>query len=263
MISKSQPLAGRRLVVTRSSDQAGRLRRRLEAEGAEVLELPLIKTVPHYDLESSRKVLTELGQIDWILFTSSNGVRYFFKLFFEVFEDIRSIGLCRIGAVGEATAQAIRAQRLKVDVIPQRSTAEDLALAVQEATDIAHTRMLVVVGNRNRDTLVQSLQAASAIVDTLAVYRTDLADLSAHQAADTFRNEGADAIIFASSSAANSFKLQARHLQLVAEAQKPLGCSIGPQTTEALREAGIPVDIEAAEPSLESLVQALKERLGA
>ncbi len=261
MISETQPLTGKRLVVTRSTDQAGKLRKRLESEGAKVLELPLIQTSPEYDPKVAKRIFSELGQFDWILFTSANGVRYFFKLFYEVYEDLRSIGLSHIAVVGMATAQAVRAERLKVDVVPEKATAESLATALMEAADIDNTRILVIVGNRNRDTLVKRLERAAAIVDTLQVYRTDLTDLSKHPSASEFRRKGADAIIFASSSAVQSFKDQAAFLQLDEDAHKPLSCSIGPQTSEALRESGISVDLESPEPNLDALVNTLKKKL--
>jgi uroporphyrinogen-III synthase len=106
------------------------------------------------------------------------------------------------------------------------------------------------------------LEDAQAIVDELQVYKTEQTDLSADPAAADFRARGADAILFASSSAAQSFVDQAVALKLDRDARKPLAGSIGPQTSETMKKIGIPVDFEAKTPGLDSLVTALVKALG-
>ena len=111
-MSKSSPLSGRRVAVTRASDQASELGAMLSLLGAEVIELPLIKVSKDISLELLADVMLELGSYDWIVFTSANGVRHFFDEFRRVFDDIRSLGLLRIACVGDATARAIKAMHL-------------------------------------------------------------------------------------------------------------------------------------------------------
>jgi uroporphyrinogen-III synthase len=122
--------------------------------------------------------------------------------------------------------------------------------------------VLVVTGNLNRDTLVTRLEEARAIVDRLQVYKTEEADLAADPVARDFRARGADAILFASPSAAQSFLDQAAALKLDPKAKRPLAGSIGPTTTAAMKELKLPVDFEAAEPGLDSLLAALAAKLG-
>jgi uroporphyrinogen-III synthase len=119
----------------------------------------------------------------------------------------------------------------------------------------------VITGNLNRDVLVTKLEEARAIVDRLQVYKTEKTDLSADPAAADFRAKGADAILFASSSAVQSFVDQAAALKLAKGAQRPLAGSIGAQTSEAMKKSGVPVDFEAKTPSLEALVAALVKKL--
>lgn len=255
------PLQGRRIVITRSSDGVGRLARRLEALGAEILELPLVEVEPWLDPDRVEQVFGEIGQYEWLIFTSAHGVRYFFEAFFKNFEDIRSLGFLRLAAIGESTAQPLRDLHLKVDVVPKRAVSEDLAEALLKETDVANLRLLVIVGNRNRDTLVRRLEKAQALVDSLQVYRTGFADLATHPVAQTFRQKGADALIFSSSSAVKSFGEQASNLQLEPGAQVPALCSFGPQTSQTMREAGIPLAIEAESPTVDALVEALVAKL--
>ena len=258
----SLPLTGRRIVLTRASDQNSELHAKLAALGAEVLELPLIRVSKSVKNDDLAEVFPELGGYDWLVFTSPNGVRYYFEEFLRVFDDIRSLGLIRIACVGEATARAVKAFHLRVECQPEVATAETLAHALIATGSLDSAKVLVVTGNQNREILVTQLEDARAIVDCLQVYQTDKNDLTADPAAAEFRARGADAILFASSSAAQSFADQAAALQLVKDAKRPLAGSIGPQTSETMKQIGLPVDFSAKEPSLDSLVAALVKRLG-
>jgi uroporphyrinogen-III synthase len=208
-------------------------------------------------------VFPELGGYDWIVFTSANGVRFYFEEFFRVFDDIRSLGLIRIACVGETTARAVKALHLRVECQPAVATAETLAQALIATGSLDSAKVLVVTGNQNREILVTQLEAARAIVDCLQVYETGKNDLTDDPAAADFRARGADAILFASSSAAQSFADQAGALQLVPGARRPLAGSIGPQTSETIRKIGLPVDFTAKEPGLEALVAATVKALAA
>jgi uroporphyrinogen III methyltransferase/synthase len=255
------PLFGRRVAITRTRSQASELRIRLESLGAEVIELPLIDIVKDVSNHDLADIFPELGGYDWLVFSSANGVRYFFEEFLRVFDEIRSLGLMRIACVGEATARAVKGFHLKVECQPKKATAEALAEEMVATGSLDHAKILVVTGNLNRDVIVTQLEEAKAIVDTLKVYRTEQTDLTADPAAEEFRRKGADAILFASSSAVDSYVAQSRALALEPEARRPLTGSIGPQTTASLKTAGLTVDFEAKTPGLEPLIQSLVTRL--
>jgi len=255
-------LQGRRIVITRPRDQATGWRQRLAAHGATVLELPLIRVSKSINPETLAEVLAEFGSYEWIVFTSANGVRYFFEEFIRVHEDIRALGLIRIAVIGESTADAIRGLHLRVDLQPKKASAEELAKAMIARESMDSAKVLVVTGNRNRDTLVDLLLEARTIVDRLVVYQTEETDLSADPVAKDFCANGADAILFASPSAAQSFFDQAAALKLGAKARRPLAGSIGASTTATMKQLGLPVDFEAADASLDSLVSALLKKLG-
>lgn len=255
------PLFGRRVAITRTRDQGSELRNKLEMLGAEVIELPLIRVSKSIDLQILADVFLELGSYDWVVFTSPNGVKYFMDESFRIFDDIRNLGLLRFACVGEATAKAIREHHIKVECIPPVATAEALADALIATGSLDSAKLLVVTGNQNRDTLVTKLGAAQAIVDQLQVYKTEKTDLAAEPVADDFRQRGADAILFCSSSAAQSFADQAKALQLSDTATKPIAGSIGPQTSETMKKVGIPVGFEAKTPSLDALIEELVRKL--
>ncbi len=259
--STPTPLAGRRIVVTRPRDQAADWRRQIESLGANVIELPLIQVTKHFDKNTLVEVFAELGQYEWIVFTSANGARFFFEEFFRAFDDIRAFGLMRIAVVGEATADVIRSLHLRVDLMPKKANAEELAQAMLERESIDSAKILVVTGNLNRDTLVDKLHDARAIVDRLPIYRTEETDLTGDPVAADFRQHGADAILFASPSAAQSFFDQAAALKLGPKARRPLAGSIGATTTATMKQLGLPVDFESAEATLDALVAALAQKI--
>lgn len=262
MSLSTPPLQGRRIVVTRTREQASELAERLNQLGAEVLELPVLRISKEISKESLADAMLELGRYDWIVFTSANGVRYFFEEFLRLFDDIRSLGLLRIACVGEGTALRIGELHLKVECQPRVATAEALADALIATGSLENAQVLVVTGNLNREVLVEKLEAARAIVDRLQVYKTEKLDLAGSPAAAEYRARGADAVLFASSSSAQFFAEQAASLKLERGAAKPLFGSIGPQTSAAMKKAGIKVDFEAETPGFEPLIAALVAKLG-
>ncbi len=260
-MNNAQSLAGRRIAVTRAKDQASELSAKLAARGAEVIELPLIQVSREISKQNLADVMLELGGYDWIVFTSPNGVRFFFEEFFRLFEDIRSLGLLRFACIGDATGRGIADLHLKVECQPKDATAEALAKAMIDTGSLDSAKVLVITGNLNRDALVKALEEANAIVDRLQVYKTEKTDLTDDPAAADFRARGADAILFASSSAVQSFADQAAALALGPGSKRPLAGSIGPQTSATMKKVGIPVDFAAKSPGLDALVEALVKKL--
>lgn len=259
--SQDQPLSGRRIVITRPRDQTVEWRRKLEALGAEVMELPLIRVTRDVNPDTLAEVLAEFGGYEWVIFTSVNGVRHFFGEFLRVHDDIRAFGLARIAAVGEATAAAVREFHLRVELQPKKANGEELARELLSRESMDSAKVLVVTGNLNREVLVQKLEEGRAIVDCLRVYRTEETDLALDPVAGDFRAKGADAILFASPSAAQSFFDQAAALKLAPAARRPLAGSIGSTTTATMKQLGLPVDFEAADATFESFADSLLQKL--
>lgn len=256
------PLFGRRVAITRTRDQNSELREKLEVLGAEVIEIPLITISKDVSKDSLIEILTELGGYDWIVFSSANGVRYFFEEFFKGFPDVRSLGLLRFACVGKATAREIEGYHLKVECMPNVANGESLADALAATGSLDSAKVIVVTGNLNRDKLVKKLEAARAIVDQLPLYKTEKTDLANDPVAADFREKGADAILFASSSSASSYVEQSGALELSPGAIKPLVGSIGRQTTETLDDLDLNPDFEAKSANLDALIEALLAKLG-
>jgi uroporphyrinogen III methyltransferase/synthase len=259
--SQSRPLLGRRIVITRAREQAGRLREKLEALGAEVLELPLICVEPDANPKTLTEVFAEIAIYDWIVFTSTNGVRQFFDYFFRGFEDLRCLGPMRIAAIGEATADELHKLHLQVDILPDKANSESLAQAMMEKENLENLKILIITGSRNSPILSETLTLKGmAIVDELQVYRTSLADPTDTWEGCSLKADGADAILFTSSSTVESFSLHREKL-LSADLPSPLYVSIGPKTTKSLCSSGFPVAGEASEASLDALIIELLDKL--
>lgn len=257
---EQKPLHGRRFALTRASGQQSKMREALEAQGAEVLELPLIKVEPSEDRTLIAEVMAGIATYEWVVFTSANGAREFMKLFFRAFADIRSFGPMRIACVGKSTAEVFQALQLNVELIAKDSTAEGMAKELVATDSLDSANVLVVSGNRNREIMVDILEGVGrAIVDTLPVYETDFSDVLDAPDFEKFKKEGADAIIFTSSSTALSYVEQSDDIVLGENARLPMLCSFGPQTTRTLEENEMIVGLESSHPSIEGLTYSLIE----
>jgi uroporphyrinogen-III synthase len=227
----------------------------LEQMGAEVIELPFIEVKPAFEEKLVGEVFAGIAVYEWIIFTSANGVKVFFDLFYKAFADIRCLGPMRIAAVGAATAREIEKHRLKVDFVPSKANAKTLADELLAQEGMESVQLLVVTGNQNREELVTRLETEGrAIVDTLPLYKTGKTDLSQAPAAERFRQVGADAVLFTSTSTVKSFVEQQAALQLEDGARQPAYGSIGPMTTKTLQELNLPLGFESPQSSLDHFV---------
>ena len=263
-MSQSQKnFVGKTIVLTRTKEGIAASRGAFERLGARVLEIPLIDVDLAQERLENDEVLAEIAGYDWIVFTSANAVNGFFNRFFHTYNDIRFIGPAKFACIGPATVAELAQFHLASDVVPAEAEASALGKAMLDFETLDNLKILVPVGNRNRDTLVCMLEKEGrAIVDTMLVYETKENDISHCADVALFRKEGADAIVFASPSSVESFVAQAKELRLEKDAKKPLACAIGPSTASAMRKAGIPVELEAPEHTMDGVCAALLEKIG-
>ena len=248
---EKRPLFGKRIVVTRTREQAGDLSKALRNLGADVDELPTIRIDAPVDHLGFAEMVTSAHEYDWLVFSSPNGVERFFDAFFAAFEDARSLGHPRIAAIGNGTAKKIREYRFAVDLIPERFVAEGLIEAFKKQ-NVENLTMLWVKAAESRDVIGDGLAALGAIVDECIAYRTvpETEDFTGARA--SLAENGADLITFTSGSTVEHFF----NLGL----DWPQGCvaaSIGPVTTEALRKHATPPAFEAAKHDIPGLTAAI------
>lgn len=254
------PLKNYRVVITRSEDRNAELRTALEARGASVIEMPLIEISLDGNEEIANEIFSGISEYDWLIFTSANGVRGFFKKFFARFRDLRWLGPCRIACVGPATQKAVEELHLEAEIVPEEHTGTALAEKMIAEQNLENLKICVVTGNRNPDTLARRLaEEAHAIVDTFPCYSTDAADVNEHDAAlADFRAHGAHFIVFASGSAVQSFITQAPNLRLEKTAVQPRVVAIGEPTASTLKKSGIPVAAVASRATVPAIVEAIE-----
>lgn len=251
----NKPLFGRRIVVTRTRTQAGDLSRRLRGLGADVLEIPTIRIEQPENRMAFGELIEDAHKFDWIIFTSPNGVSAFFDLFYQIYRDAREIGGCRLAAIGPGTEKKIREYRLSVDFVPEDAVAESFVDEfIEQYGSVENQTFLWVRGAEARPVIAEELTKHGAIVDEGIAYRTvpEHQDVTGAQA--RFREEGADVITFASSSAVENF--------LRLNLPMPPGikiASIGPITSKTCRDHGLKVDIEAHEHNIPALAEAIRE----
>jgi uroporphyrinogen III methyltransferase/synthase len=249
---ENKPLFGKKIVVTRSRQQAGVLSAGLRELGADVYELPTIKIEPPKDLLEFGQLVQDCHTYDWIVFTSPNGVTAFFDMFYRLYSDAREIGGARIAAIGPATAAKIREFRLKVDLQAEEAVAEGVVKAFLKEGSIENQKFLLARAEQARDVLPKELTKMGAIVDEAIAYRT-VPDMDT-KGMERFREEGADLITFTSSSTAENFMA----LKLPISRQMNMA-SIGPITSKTMKGLGLKVDVEAKQHDIPGLILAIRE----
>ena len=254
---EQRPLFGRRIVVTRARAQAADFTRRLAELGAEVLEIPAIKTVPTSNRQGVVDALLELNAYDWLVFTSANGVAAFFELFFKRFQDLRDVGGARIAAVGPATAAKLRELHLQVDLTPDEALGAKIAGAFAKNESVENLKMcLLRAGEANSD-LPRELEKLGAIVDDIAIYHTiaETEDLSG--AGADLLERGADWITFTSGSTVEHFHARFDLPKFLKRFPQIKLASIGPETSKAIRALKLEPALEAKEHTTAGLIAKL------
>jgi len=254
---ETRPLFGKRIVVTRTRQQAGVLSVGLRELGADVIELPTIRIEPPTDLFEFGQLVQDAHTYDWVVFTSPNGVNAFFEMFYKIFNDAREIGGVRIAAIGPATASRVREFHLNVDLQPEEFVAEAVVKAFRKECTVENLRILLARAEQARDVLPLELTKLGAIVDEAIAYRTvpETEDVSGGIA--RFREEGADLITFTSSSTVENFL--ALKLPWPADLKT---ASIGPITSQTMRQHGLNVDVEAKRFDIPGLAAAIRDFYG-
>ena len=251
------PLFGTSVVVTRARSRSDPFRAALRALGAELIDLPTIETEPASSGGPLDEAIADLAGYDWLIFTSANGVRYFIERLDQSERDLRDLR-ARICAIGPATANAVRALHLKVDLLPEQFVAEGV-LAAFEPFDLNGKRVLLPRAAQARDVLPLELEKRGAEVHVAPAYRTLLPTASEAVAEKVFSAvKKPDWVTFTSSSTAKNFAklVPADRLEGVRIA------SIGPVTSVTIRELGLRVAIEAREYTTEGLIEVLVETAG-
>jgi uroporphyrinogen III methyltransferase/synthase len=249
---EQRPLFGKRIVVTRATQQAPILSEKLRELGADAIEMPATQ-IARLDLGPLRNSIDRIGDYDWLIFTSQNAVAIFWEQLLGRGKDSRALAGLKIAAVGPATAGALLEHGITVDVIPQRFVAEGLLEIMRERDDVSGSKVLYITAEGARDVLPSGLREMGAELAIIEAYRTIPDGEGAATLARAIEAGKVDLATFTSASAVRGY------IDAVGEdlALKVPAASIGPQTSDALREAGIEVEAEAEESTIDGLVSAV------
>jgi uroporphyrinogen III methyltransferase/synthase len=246
---EDRPLHGRTVVVTRARAQSSGFARTLRSLGAAVVELPAIAIEPLIESREVTRAVSGIAFFDLLCLTSPNAVELFFKALERNGLDARALAGVRIAAIGPGSAEALRGHRIEPDLLPERSVSESL-VELLEGEDLEGRRVLLARAEEARTVLAEALDAGGANLEVVALYRTVRDSPGSHsiQAAAE-----ADWITFTSASTVNNLLLA------MPDGLPPAAriISIGPVTSQAVREAGLEVAAEADPHDLDGLLQAL------
>lgn len=258
MRGQGGPLEGLRIAVTRRAGQADAFVAALRGAGAEVLLAPLIRIAPPLDPLPLQRAARGLGEYDWVLLTSVNGVVAFWDAVMAVGGGAESFAGVRVACVGPVTAAAAAERGIRVDLVPDVAVAEALLeVVVAEGGVLAGARILLPVAAGARTVLERGLAALGARVERVEAYRT-VADLEgAAWLRRALAEDRVDVITFASPSAVDCF---IEHVG--ARGGRAVVAAIGPITAAAAERRGIAVALSATEFTGAGLVAALVSYAG-
>lgn len=257
---ETRPLWGRRVLVTRTRQQASALGQLLEERGAEVVELPALEIVETARPEVTRRVVEALseGEYAWVVFTSANGVRLFFQHLYEHKRDARGFNGTAVCAIGPGTARVLREHGIVADLVPEEYVAEGVLKALQ-GFDLHRRRVLVPRAENARPELVTGLRRAGAEVEEVPLYVSRMPEQPDEGVLDRVRRGEIDVVTLASSSTVQHLA-QMLHGDFSPLRNAVIAC-IGPVTADTALKLGLRVDVTAVDFSIPGLVLALEKYL--
>jgi uroporphyrinogen III methyltransferase/synthase len=251
-----RPLLGISVLVTRSAGQAAALSSMLAELGAHVMVQPAIQIEAPRDWGPVDDVLARLEQFDWLVFSSSNGVRYFLERLKSTGHDLRALRDLRLAAIGPGTAEELARYHLRADIVPEEFRAESLAESLEPAAARGE-RFLLARASRGREVLAERLTASGGRVDQAVVYNSIDVEEPDAEILDRLSNGGIDWVTVTSSAIARSLVSMCgdalRQTQLV---------SISPVTSNVLTELGFAPSAEASPYTMRGVVDAIVRRVG-
>ncbi|MDP3723779.1 MAG: uroporphyrinogen-III C-methyltransferase [Candidatus Omnitrophota bacterium] len=250
-----RPLFGKRILVTRASDNAATLTDQLEARGAEVEELPMIELVSVRANGLFRHAVNEMPKTHWVFFTSPEGIDWFARRLRPYRKDMRWLAGCRIGAIGPKTAAAIEKRGLRVDVVPRRYSQEGLLEQLPRRA-LKGKRALILSAAGSRDVLTTGLRQRGMQVTKVPLYQAVVPRGTAGRIRAIFQRP-IDLVTVTSASCVDHLASALRAAREGARFRQLRFASIGPVTSAAVRAAGGTVAVEAATSTIEGLVEAM------
>ena len=254
---EKRPLFGKRIVVTRAREQASDFLVRLNELGAACIEFPTIEVVPPQSWDALDGAIMRLERYQWVLFTSVNGVKFFFERLNALGMDVRKMKDLKVGVIGPKTAQAIEQKGINPDLVPDEYRAEAIVTGMKE--EVTGVRILLPRATKARDVLPIELVNRGAIVEEVPAYQTIKPDKDTGHVREMLEQGAVDMVTFTSSSTVNNFMemFQNERDQLQKWMENVAVACIGPITAQTAEEKGLSVSLIPPEYTIESLTHAI------
>ncbi len=262
---EKKPLFGKKIIVTRSRTQASELVRALEDSGAQVIEFPTIKIVPPDSYNESDRAIKKILNFqlsdsslpyDWVIFTSTNGVEHFFERLNVLGGDSRVFKGIKIAAIGSATGEKLGSFGLKADFVPEEYRAEAIIEGFKKF-GIKGKQVLIPRAEVAREVLPEKLAELGAKVEVATAYKTVADESKVEEVKNLLEKKEVDMVTFTSSSTAKNFVELLKGLDLNKVLENVTIASIGPITSQTLKELGLKVDITTKKYTIEGLVESI------
>jgi uroporphyrinogen III methyltransferase/synthase len=257
---EKKPLFGQRVLVTREQSAGFEP---LEELGAEIIAFPTIELVPPETYDALDQAIGKIESYDWLIFTSRNGVKYFFRRFFEEGRDIRDLKGIHICAIGTKTAEEVHMRGIKVDLVPDEFRAEglvELFLKFYGGKEggFKGLRFLLPRAEKARDIFPDKVKELGGEIDIPVAYRATKPEFHGKRLRRFLKEGRVSIATFTSAATFNNFR------EIMGEDAEGLLQSvaiavIGPVTAKAVEHAGLKVDIMPAEATIEAMVQKIIE----
>ena len=260
-----RPLFGRSIVLTRDAAGNADFAAKIVRRGGNPLEFETIRIKPLTDSNDFLRTLTKIGQYDWVVFTSGNGVTTFFDALEKLSKacpersrgDARVFGSVKVAAIGGRTEERLSEFGIKADFVPGVFTSRELGKQLIGFTNLSNEKILLLRSELASNELLEILAGAGAQVDNVALYTARTAKSDSAWLVEGIGEGTIDWLTFASPSSVDGF-----FEQIDSEAVnsgKVKVASIGPVTSERLKELDIAVDVTAKEHTLDGLLDAIEE----
>ena len=251
-------LVGKKILITRAREQSGEFATRLKKLGAEVIEFPTIEIVPPIRWKELDRAIDRLKSYDWILFTSANGVHFFWQRLGERRRSPRLPPSLKVCAIGPATAKQLKEKGVSVRYIPKAFIAESILEGFKKKF-INGKRILLARAKKARDILPKGLEKMGAEVDVVEAYRTVRPKGGSKKLKKILKGGKMDVIAFTSSSTVNHFAELLKKEDLTKLLKGIAIACIGPVTARTVKEWGLKVRIQPKQYTIPGLTRAIAE----
>lgn len=259
---EEKPLFGKRIVVTRAREQASGFSAALSELGAQCLEFPTIEVVPPESWDALDQGIRTVEEYHWLVFTSVNGVKYFFERLEDLGGDVRDLKGVKIAAIGPKTAEAVAVRGIRTDLVPGEYRAEAVVEAFKKE-ELQGKKILLPRAWEAREVLPQELEKLGAVVSVVEAYRTIKPGGDKEEIGGMLRAGDIHMVTFTSSSTVSNFLDMFPGEPVLGWMETVAVACIGPVTAKRAEDRGLKVTLVATEYTIPSLTQAIVEYFSA